>query len=968
MKQNLTISTMKLVYFLSWIAVAAPHPSLDKATRVDVLHNVTVNVAAPLGIDATPSSQQIECPILCANHTNTNTWTEYGSIDHLRRCQEPMLIAPLFPDALANLTSTTTVYGCSLNSSRPVIDWTKESLAKSSQFSIRQPDGMYSASCESTGQEVESKVMVVRGNDGNDNFSRLDLMLLGQSVEKTLADPSNCPTKTLFAQSRSMIVSIYSGGSLAKSTITSAWNAISYLPILGHPTQMLVEICDDSRGPERILGIAIDIVENRELVEDFTLGWSQGKCFAGPKNATVLPGVKVHEISDPSLRLSRPQLPRPQIPRPRPSRPQPPRPQPPRSQPKRPGPPQHQPKRPRPPQHQPPHPEPTFQRRELQRCISGEDRTLNTGNLCEFSCEYGFCLESLCECTARGIPSQVPPEKEVDVVAWDDTNTDLNILCKFACKYDHCPQDICTSRIDGPDTSDIDIVGTDHEDPLDYVRRAKKSNAKNCNIYKEPRHWDFQKTSCDSICKPEIDQAKKEGKMYNAFCLGFWPIDKPIPWQKMGPDTTIAGGTCECNNPLVNEFADIVLDGMPQMAQISCYIMMSTLKLVLEIGVEFIPVVGKPISAGLEIANTAAQMAAYLYPKEEDPEGAFSWWLQPCGGTNLVPEDIKKVYDILSNSPAGRDRFEKKKKSDNLKQGSGKKGDDNNPTDRKIQKGRKCRVPPAKSTMRLGAAKNTLRIQSCVNDATRKNDLVVTSVVYAPNAKPTVVERECSQKWSQACFHYSSAIKVNPQWATLTCPPEAAATAWRLDAEAVPAFQKQHKGDRWLDEVKSNPNKVDCDKDEYPPAYLIGPQDPARLNSGKSAQGQLIRLIPGGMNRGAGHMWKGICLGAAIEDMKDSEFKAKVDADPNKKTVIQGGVTRTQAAITATIRPEFTINKWGHAANPPANDGLELNTCWPNNIAAGDPGFALLTFDPYYNTHPRLYNYSLPYVKGSNGS
>ncbi|KAK1486753.1 hypothetical protein CCUS01_15083 [Colletotrichum cuscutae] len=307
--------------------------------------------------------------------------------------------------------------------------------------------------------------------------------------------------------------------------------------------------------------------------------------------------------------------------------------------------------------------------------------------------------------------------------------------------------------------------------------------------------------------------------MSNAFCLGFWPIDKPIPWQKIGPDTTIAGGKCECNNPLVNEFADIVLDGMPQMAQISCYIMMSTLKLVLEIGVEFIPVVGKPISAGLEIANTAAQLAAYLYPKEEDPEGAFSWWLQPCGGTNLVPEDIKKVYDI-----------------------------------RKIQKGRKCRVPPAKSTMRLGAAKNTLRIQSCVNDATRKNNLVVTSVVYAPNAKPTVVERECSQKWSQACFHYSSAIKVNPQWATLTCPPEAAATAWRLDAEAVPAFQKQHKGNRWLDEVKSNPNKVDCDKDEYPPAYLLGLQDPARLNSSKNAQGQLIRLIPGGINRGAGHM------------------------------------------------------------------------------------------------------------------
>ncbi|KAI3537510.1 hypothetical protein CSPX01_10098 [Colletotrichum filicis] len=805
----------------------------------------------------------------------------------------------MFPDAFANLTSTTTVYGCSLNSGRPVIDWTSESFAKSSQFSIRQPDGMYSASCESTGQEVESKVMVVRGNDGNDNFSGLDFILLGQSVERTLADPSNCPTKTLFAQSRSMIVSIYSGGSLAKSTITSAWNAISYLPILGHSTQMLVEICDDSRGPERILGIAIDILENRELVEEFTLDFH---VLSFRVLRFLVLGLHV-----PSLRI--------------------------------------------------------LSLRVLSLSVLGH---LNI-SLSALG-RLNISLRILSLPSKAATCNDVPPEKEVDVVAWDDTNTDLNILCKFACKYGHCPQDICTSRIDGPDTSDIDIVVTDPEDPLNYIRRVKQSNSKNCNIYKEPQHWDYQKKSCDSICKPETDQAKKEGKMSNAFCLGFWPIDKPIPWQKIGPDTTIAAGKCECNNPLVNEFADIVLDGMPQMAQISCYIMMSTLKLVLEIGVEFIPVVGKPISAGLEIANTAAQMAAYLYPKEEDPEGAFSWWLQPCGGTNLVPEDIKKVYDILSNSPAGRDRFEKKKKSDNLKQGSGKKGDDNNPTDRKIQKGQKCRVPPAKSTMRLGPAKNTLRLQSCVNDATRRNDLVVTSVIYAPNAKPTLVEKECSQKWSQACFHYSSAIKVNPQWATLTCPPEAATTMWRQGGNALPAFNNQHAGAGWLDKANLNPPEK-CDRDEYPPAYLLGLQDPVRLNSGQNTQGQLIRYIPREMNRGAESMRKGMCMGSAIKDMSDSDYKAKVDADRNKKiNVVRVGLTRTEAAVTATIRPELAINKWGHAANPPANDGLDLNTCWPKGIAAGDPGFALLTFDPYYNTHPRPYNYSLPYVKGSNGS
>lgn len=43
------------------------------------------------------------------------------------------------------------------------------------------------------------------------------------------------------------------------------------------------------------------------------------------------------------------------------------------------------------------------------------------------------------------------------------------------------------------------------------------------------------------------------------------------------------------------------------------------------------------------MVTIAAQMTAYLYPEEEeeeDPEGAFNWWLSPCCGTDLVPEDI----------------------------------------------------------------------------------------------------------------------------------------------------------------------------------------------------------------------------------------------------------------------------------------------------------------------------------------
>jgi hypothetical protein len=35
-----------------------------------------------------------------------------------------------------------------------------------------------------------------------------------------------------------------------------------------------------------------------------------------------------------------------------------------------------------------------------------------------------------------------------------------------------------------------------------------------------------------------------------------------------------------------------------------------------------------------------------------------------------------------------------------------------------------------------------------------------------------------------------------------------------------------------------------------------------------------------------------------------------------------------------------------------ADDGLSANRCWPSKLAPNDPGFALLTDDPWYLNHP----------------
>lgn len=107
-------------------------------------------------------------------------------------------------------------------------------------------------------------------------------------------------------------------------------------------------------------------------------------------------------------------------------------------------------------------------------------------------------------------------------------------------------------------------------------------------------------------------------------------------------------------------------------AQIGCYILMSSMKLILDIGLETTPGARKAVDGELgmsehpptsplcfellreslhlttDMITTTAQIASELYP-EEDPEGAFNWWLSPCEGTDLVPEEIPFAYPYISS-------------------------------------------------------------------------------------------------------------------------------------------------------------------------------------------------------------------------------------------------------------------------------------------------------------------------------
>lgn len=346
-----------------------------------------------------------------------------------------------------------------------------------------------------------------------------------------------------------------------------------------------------------------------------------------------------------------------------------------------------------------------------------------------------------------------------------------------------------------------------------------------------------------------------------------------------------------------------------------------------------------------------------------------------------MPEDFKKAFGILNQFSDGVSSYRPPK---TIKKGSGKKGDDGNPTDRpKSPPGKggkggkggthssgrpKCEIPKSKETLRIGPAKNTLRVQSCSADMTVRKEMIITSIVYAANAAPTEVKKECDQAWSQACFHYSSAIRVNPQWATLTCPPSAGtASRPRPTLRATDVWSRQHKGSGWNDAATRG--QLKCDRDEFPPAYLLDNTHPAFINSGLNSQGQLIRYLPAAENQRAGQMWKGACFEPLIKDLSNQDFmkdfaKAKSPSLLNPRS----GVNQAMAAVTLNTRPVFVISSWGHSAMPPTDDGLRDNPCWPKAKAALDPAFVLLTYDPRYGGQAPPYGYGNPYVKGSNGS
>jgi hypothetical protein len=80
----------------------------------------------------------------------------------------------------------------------------------------------------------------------------------------------------------------------------------------------------------------------------------------------------------------------------------------------------------------------------------GSNCTAGTGSgnylgLCAFSCQYGYCPESVCTCTSTGTPAEAPASTGVKGVPLLEEGESYLGLCSFSCDHGYCPETACTT-------------------------------------------------------------------------------------------------------------------------------------------------------------------------------------------------------------------------------------------------------------------------------------------------------------------------------------------------------------------------------------------------------------------------------------------------------------------------------------------------------------------------------------------
>ncbi|GKT79137.1 LOW QUALITY PROTEIN: hypothetical protein ColTof4_11560 [Colletotrichum tofieldiae] len=155
--------------------------------------------------------------------------------------------------------------------------------------------------------------------------------------------------------------------------------------------------------------------------------------------------------------------------------------------------------------------------------------------VCELTCEYGYCPPGLCTCNELGGAKKEPKIVDVDAVPAAGKSCVLEGLCSWSCNHGKCPKQCstdtslkgkCVMPVDEPEAPEApDPPSPENLNPYNDPQWPNKNR---CLVFKPP-NYKLTKQPYAERCKAQIDQAKEEGRTTNYGCIGFYPLDKPIP-------------------------------------------------------------------------------------------------------------------------------------------------------------------------------------------------------------------------------------------------------------------------------------------------------------------------------------------------------------------------------------------------------------------------------------------------------
>ncbi|KAK2043721.1 hypothetical protein LZ31DRAFT_566401 [Colletotrichum somersetense] len=186
-----------------------------------------------------------------------------------------------------------------------------------------------------------------------------------------------------------------------------------------------------------------------------------------------------------------------------------------------------------------------------------------------------------------------------------------------------------------------------------------------------------------------------------------------------------------------------------------------------------------------------------------------------------------------------------------------------------------------------------------------------------------IIERRCNgERAKQACYNYGSVIARRRDLQSLTCPSN---KALRAPRPIVGVWNDQHHtcwSSGWLQQAD-----LECERDEYPGASVWQ----ARDNS------VWIRLMPETDNSRAAWLFGGCPEHEQERLVGERSITTKVDG------------CRTYDVWQKILQVMETIIdiQFTRMGNMPPDFGITANPCWPKTLV-DDPGFALLTNDPWY--------------------